>query len=64
MAKPSHSSDQEFDRGGLLFIVQHLGVRQSGGIVDGHMDFLLGRSNRAAKAPIASDSVIVAIKPG
>jgi hypothetical protein len=62
--KPGHSPDQEANRGGLLLIRQDLGVSQAGGIVDGHMGFFVARTSRAANAPIASDPVPDAIKPG
>ena len=52
------------NRGGLLLIRQHLGVSQAGGIVDGHMGCFVACTSRAAKAPIASDPVPDAIKPG
>jgi hypothetical protein len=38
-AKPSHSPDQEANRGGLVLIGKDLSVSQSGGIVDGHVGF-------------------------
>ena len=52
-----HSTAQEADCGGLLFVRQHFYVGESGGIVDGHVDPVVADAGRAALLPVAGHAV-------
>ena len=48
----------------LLLVRQHLGVRQSRGVVDGNMDFVVADAVGAALLPVAVDAVPQLAEPG
>ncbi len=62
--RPSHSTAQKADGGGLLIIRQHLDVGHAGGVVDGHVDTVVADSSRAALLAAAGDAVTDPAKAG
>ena len=62
--EPGHSTAQEADRCGLLLVLQHIQVGQSGGVVNRNVHAVVADAGRAALLTVAGDAVPDLAKAG